>query len=419
MKKLLFIVVIFLLSGEFANAQRYSTCSVAAEVSSESFGPVAPNGAVDKSVAKHHSHGLFFEEEHNITWIAFDIPCDTMLTFDIFPQKAGDDIDFLLFKDDEDLNELFCKKIEEHKLTPIRTNLAKPDSNTPKCSTGLSLTATDTIVPVGYNPNYSKALKVKKGERYYLVIDNYTEAKGAFILALHLKFPVYTTVQTVAHETVRNMDAPDIKAPKLTKFGKTNLTIQVRDSAGHDIKAQLDISGARPGQITSADTASLTYTLIPRITININCNALGYMFSETTFTSPDTASDITLPIIMSPVREHQSFVMKDIKFQEGVAIFLPTSQNELANLLEFMKNNPSIGIIIKGYVNDPGSDNSGAAKKLSKQRAQAVYSFLAAAGVSKKRMDFKGYGNEKMIYPHPINERQAETNRRVEIEVVK
>ncbi len=417
MKKLLCFIAIIFFGLSIAVGQKHGTCSAAAEVSSESYGPVAPNGVIDKSVAKLHSHGRFFEEEHNITWVVFDIPNDTMLTFDIIPQKLNDDIDFLLFKDDEDFNEVFCKKIEEHKLTPVRTNLAKPDSATHSGITGLSLTATDSIVPLGYNPNYSKALKVKKGERYFMVIDNYTEAKGAFILKLHLRFATNAPLQTAERET-----APAVSASTLAKikpFGKTSLTIHVTNAAGKPVKGELDITGARPNQVLNADTCDYTFVLNPRVTINVNCNALGYMFSQSSYTSPDTASVTILNVVLEPVEEHKSFVLKDIKFQEGVAIFLPTSQNELMNLIEFMKSNPDVNILIKGFVNDPGSDNSGAAKKLSKQRAQAVYSFLASAGINKKRMDYKGFGNEKMIYPNPANSVQAEANRRVEVEIMK
>ena len=48
-----------------------------------------------------------------------------------------------------------------------------------------------------------------------------------------------------------------------------------------------------------------------------------------------------------------------------------------------------------------------------------MYQFLGAAGISKKRMGFKGFGNEHMIYPKPINAVQEEANRRVEVEVMK
>ena len=215
------------------------------------------------------------------------------------------------------------------------------------------------------------------------------------------------------------VSATTSKVAKLTPFGKTSLTIHVRNAEGKPVKGELDITGVRPGQVINADTTDYTIVLNPRISINVNCNALGYMFTQSSFASPDTASVAAINIELAPVEEHKSFVLKDIKFQEGVAIFLPTSQNELMNLIEFMKSNPNVNILIKGYVNDPGSDNSGAAKKLSKQRAEAVFQFLVSAGVNRKRMDFKGLGNEKMIYPQPANDVQAEANRRVEVEIMK
>jgi OOP family OmpA-OmpF porin len=146
---------------------------------------------------------------------------------------------------------------------------------------------------------------------------------------------------------------------------------------------------------------------------------LGYMFTDYTFSAPDTSSTILLPIILSRVQEHKSFVLKDIKFQEGIALFTASSQNQLMNLLEFMQSNPDVSILIKGYVNDPGSDNSGAAKRLSKERAEAVYEFLAGSGINRRRMSYKGFGNEHMIYPKPKTPQQEEANRRVEVEIMK
>ncbi|HXB12530.1 MAG TPA: OmpA family protein, partial [Bacteroidia bacterium] len=61
--------------------------------------------------------------------------------------------------------------------------------------------------------------------------------------------------------------------------------------------------------------------------------------------------------------------------------------------------------------------NSGVAKQLSKDRAEAVFKFLGTFGISKSRMDYKGYGNKDMLFPNPINKEQEQANRRVEIEI--
>jgi outer membrane protein OmpA-like peptidoglycan-associated protein len=57
-------------------------------------------------------------------------------------------------------------------------------------------------------------------------------------------------------------------------------------------------------------------------------------------------------------------------------------------------------------------------KKLSKDRAKAVNDYLINKGIDASRLSYKGYGNSKMIYKNPMNEKQNEENRRVEIKIV-
>jgi len=435
MRKLLLSIAIVISSPIVTSAQSYATCSFAGEVNFSTFGPVRPSGAKDKYVTKKHSNGLYFEQTHNITWLSFVVPNDTILTFDLIPQDPKDNLDFLVFRDEA----FFCKEIERGGVQPIRANVTKIDTAAHNSYTGLSASAKDTVVSSPDGPGYSKGIPVKKGERYYIVVDNCTEGKGGFVLLLHLNFPKYTPPvasedrTTAKKETspekdnVKNIDAAPFKVPPIKPAnptkplvkGKTMLDIVVSDTNGSPVKAELDITGVKAAQVINADTVEYGITLSPRQTINVNCNALGYMFSQTSFTAPDSGGNITLPIRLERVEEHKSFILKDIKFSEGNAIFLASAQNELMNLLEFMKNNPDVNILIKGYVNDPGSDNSGAAKKLSKQRAEAVKAFLVTAGIDKKRMDYKGFGNEHMLFPNPANEAQAQANRRVEVEIIK
>lgn len=111
-------------------------------------------------------------------------------------------------------------------------------------------------------------------------------------------------------------------------------------------------------------------------------------------------------------------VFRGIQFESDSPIFLPTSDESLNNLLDFMKNNPAVNILIKGYVNDPNSEYGAKHDQdLSEERAQAVLDFLAKNGIDKDRLSWKGYSNNSMIYPHPETEEEMEANRRVEIEV--
>ncbi len=83
-----------------------------------------------------------------------------------------------------------------------------------------------------------------------------------------------------------------------------------------------------------------------------------------------------------------------------------------------MLANPDISIEIQGHVNGPGEKNKKKYKALSKERAQAVFLELWEGGIDRSRMKYTGYGNSAMVFKAPINERQAEQNRRVEVQIL-
>ena len=82
-----------------------------------------------------------------------------------------------------------------------------------------------------------------------------------------------------------------------------------------------------------------------------------------------------------------------------------------------MNQNPNVAIEVEGHVNGPGQKNSKDYQELSYNRAYAVKAYLIKSGVDKGRIDFKGYGNSKMLYPNPNSPFQESANRRVEIKI--
>lgn len=102
-------------------------------------------------------------------------------------------------------------------------------------------------------------------------------------------------------------------------------------------------------------------------------------------------------------------VIENLLFEPGTTDFLQDkTSNELFYLADLMKENPSMKIHIEGHVccvND---------KKLSKNRAKKVYSFLKFHGVKGNRMTFAGYSNSKPRVEELTADDQR-LNRRVEI----
>jgi outer membrane protein OmpA-like peptidoglycan-associated protein len=434
MKKI--VLVLFILSSTFCFSQPYGSCDKAAEVNTSVLNDIALTPATDQLCSERNSGGKYFDAEHYVAWFTFVAPEDTLLTFDITPKNPNDDIDFLLFK--EEKGGAFCSHLGViNNNDPVRTNLSKAISN--HGMTGLSRKAENSIVPKKGESAYSKAINVKKGERYYLVVDDRTE-NGEISLNLGLDFNPGTK-KSVAKQGPSYIDAnlyklgpiqqakqdttPPAPIPKpappsptpVTKLTKTMLTIKVTDTTGSPVNAELDIQGVAIDKTVTITASQDSFELDPMQTVNVNCNAIGYVFTQASYISPDTPTRYTMALVVSPIHMGQSIVLKGIQFEEGNAKLLASSNEPLMNVVEFLRNNQKVKIMIKGYVNDPSGNNSGAAKKLSKERAEAVRDYLRDQGVSVNRMDYKGFGNENMLFPNPVNKQQEQANRRVEIEL--
>ena len=152
-------------------------CKNAITLKDTVFGPTnAPNGFGDvMEIMSNKKSSFYFEKEHNTVWYKFTAPYNCDLTLDIIPVDINDDYDFAIYKyTDKD----FCNFIKSKQIKPIRTNISRNDKKIGS-KTGLSMTGDKKFVHSGTGLCYSKFVKVKKGEIYYLVVDNvYENGKG-------------------------------------------------------------------------------------------------------------------------------------------------------------------------------------------------------------------------------------------------
>lgn len=92
----------------------------------------------------------------------------------------------------------------------------------------------------------------------------------------------------------------------------------------------------------------------------------------------------------------------------------PESYAVLERVIEILKENPELDIIISGYTDNKGSD--GYNEKLSENRARTVFNYLVANGIKKERISENWFGEEQ-----PLKDNNSEFNRafnrRVEIKI--
>lgn len=333
-----------------------------------------------------------FEEEANSIWYVVDIEVDGIFTFDIITDNESDDWDFLLYKNQE----MFCKKIKEKTIQPLRSNLSRSPI------TGLSLSAEEKFVSSGINNNYSKAVNVEEGEQYVLIVNNPKRAGGKHTLILHLP--------------QKKEEAVVVKQPANTTIFK----LEIKDAKTQaPVKSFASISGLAKKRVELSSASNYVDTLSKKNRdITIEASAKGYMLLSEAFKVSKTKSKHLVELFLEKIEAGKKVNLANIQFFGDQFKLLPSSQPSLNSLLLFMKSNPTVKIEVGGHVNGPGERNTKRYKELSYNRAYAVKAHLVKNGIEAKRIDFKGYGNSEMLYPEPKSAYQESANRRVEIKIL-
>ncbi len=112
---------------------------------------------------------------------------------------------------------------------------------------------------------------------------------------------------------------------------------------------------------------------------------------------------------------NKTFVMKNVNFENGKDILLPSSHTELDKLVAYLKSNANFKIEIMGHTDNVGSENEN--QKLSEARAKAVSEYLIKSGIEKKRVNYKGFGSQKPLKSNNSEENKV-LNRRVEVKLI-
>ena len=125
---------------------------------------------------------------------------------------------------------------------------------------------------------------------------------------------------------------------------------------------------------------------------------------------------INIDIYLNPIEDGISTRLNNIFFDIDKYDIKEKSTTELNRIITFLKQNPTIGIIIEGHTDNSGE--SGYNLDLSEKRAKAVHGYLISKGAESERLSFKGYGQEKPVAPND-SEADRKLNRRIEFRIVK
>lgn len=104
----------------------------------------------------------------------------------------------------------------------------------------------------------------------------------------------------------------------------------------------------------------------------------------------------------------------DVLFDLNKSELKSAGMNNVAQLAQFLRDNPERQVIVEGYTDSTGSDSYN--QSLSERRASSVRSALVKMGVEPNRVIAQGYGKEYPVADNTSNSGRAQ-NRRVEVTI--
>jgi len=331
-----------------------------------------------------------FEKEHNSSWYKLIINVSGELTMNIIPAKADDDYDFMLFKSAKNS---FCDSLQTHKINPIRACISR-DKEELNGKTGLNYKSTSEFVKHGVGAAYCKSIPVKKGEIYYLVLDNVYEKGDGHTLEFEISQPVL--------------------------FKGT-----VTDDNSKAIKTEIALTNQKGDTVMLEKTADDgSYSFIAPLTKNQSYNLNFYNDSSFSFTKSitlaDTAQLKVLKTVLPKLKKGNKYSIGSINFVGGSVQYLPRAIPSMNNLAKLLKKNPNLRIKIIGHSNGRDMHDEKGIIAFTKGRATSIRNYLAIQGVDEKRIEIDGKGDHEMLFKlnATTTAEQQEQNRRVEILVL-
>lgn len=173
----------------------------------------------------------------------------------------------------------------------------------------------------------------------------------------------------------------------------------------------------------NSKTGDYLLVLTPGKNYNISYEAEGFLFYSENRQIAKKANyyEVYKPVQLPPIVIGSKVVLNNIFFDFDKATLRAISNVELKLIHKFLVKHPKVGIEIDGYTDSKGTVEYNI--DLSQQRAQAVVDYLLDKGISKNRLQSKGFGES---LPAAANETEAgkddpesrQLNRRVEMKIV-
>lgn len=137
---------------------------------------------------------------------------------------------------------------------------------------------------------------------------------------------------------------------------------------------------------------------------------------EVVITDEDGDGTFSFSIYISPSKEKELITLENLIFARGSDRITKSSNQELDELVLWLKSQPKTVIQLEGHTDFAG--NAEANIRLSQARVDAVKSYLTSKGVKKSNVLTKAFGGTQPLTTERTDEAKTK-NRRVEVRVIR
>jgi outer membrane protein OmpA-like peptidoglycan-associated protein len=167
---------------------------------------------------------------------------------------------------------------------------------------------------------------------------------------------------------------------------------------------------------TDSLTGEYVVSLLSGVNYGISIKADNHLFYSTNVDMTDSSHylEIVKNIALQPIEVGSHIALRNVFFDFNKSTLRKESTNELQEIIDLLKQYPSVMVEIAGYTDNKGTDKYNL--NLSAARAKSVVTYLQTHGISAKRLTSKGYGSANPIATNTTDDGR-QLNRRTEFKI--
>ena len=204
-----------------------------------------------------------------------------------------------------------------------------------------------------------------------------------------------------------------------------SVTVLVKQSFDLKGKVLNEVGAVQPSQVKiikkggtfkeeSATRGSFDVSLPEAGEYIVKVQAKGYYPVDTALLVSEGTNELNFTL--KPLKVGETVRLQNVMFRQSTAVLLEESNSDLDKVVELMKENPQMEILLTGHTDNTGSSKANI--KLSRERVEAVKNYLISRGIAEERIEGKGFGGTRPIASN-ANEESRKLNRRVEFTITK